>query len=383
MLPYTVHRGDDQLDLAVPIGRLGGWGILRAFQVGFLHYSLGWATYILLGATIIFLLAPRARAAHLLLVATATTTAVVTLVWTAESVGGNLLAPASLYATVIVLATFWGWLLLPTLLLLVLSFPRRVWPLARWPRATSVLLYLFPAAALATMLLTGQADWYFWSLGLGAVAFLAATVVITAQTFWRSNDAVVRAQAAWLSLGLLAGIGIWPLMFTLGLVAPALASDAPPAWIETAMQVGTSAVFAICLGVAITRYRLFDIEVIVNRALVYTLLTATLAAVYFGGVVLVQGLIRGLTGQESDLAIVASTLAVAVCFQPMRGRLQAFIDRRFFRRKYDARQVLASYGAALRDDRDLASLHAGLLRVTDETLRPAHLSLWLREPGER
>jgi hypothetical protein len=111
-------------------------------------------------------------------------------------------------------------------------------------------------------------------------------------------------------------------------------------------------------------------------------LTAALAAVYLAAVALVQSLVRALTGQEADLAIVVATLAVAALFQPLRARIQAFIDRRFFRRKYDADAVLATYAVALRDEADLATIRTGLLRAVGDTLRPAHASLWLRNPDE-
>jgi hypothetical protein len=139
----------------------------------------------------------------------------------------------------------------------------------------------------------------------------------------------------------------------------------------------------LSIAIAMLRYRLWDIDLLINRALVYGALTGALAALYVGGVVLVQGAFRALTGQESDVAIVAATLAVAALFQPLRSRLQAVIDRRFYRRRYDAARVLAAYGAALRDNADLEALSGGLRRAADETMRPAHVSLWLREADGR
>ncbi|MDP8948282.1 MAG: hypothetical protein M3N09_09330 [Actinomycetota bacterium] len=136
----------------------------------------------------------------------------------------------------------------------------------------------------------------------------------------------------------------------------------------------------IATGIAILKYRLYDIDVIVNRTLVYGTLTATLAATYFGGVVLLQGAFRALTGQESQLAIVASTLLIAALFVPLRRRVQTFIDRRFYRRKYDAARTLQDFSARLRDEVELDRLADDLVAVVRETLQPQHASLWLRPP---
>jgi hypothetical protein len=136
----------------------------------------------------------------------------------------------------------------------------------------------------------------------------------------------------------------------------------------------------IFTGVAIARYRLYDIDIVINRTLVYGALTVALVAVYFGGVATLQGLFRALTGQEQQpqLAIVVSTLAIAALFDPLRRRIQSFIDRRFYRRKYNAQKTLEAFSSKLREETDLEALSGDLEGVVRETMQPAHVSLWLR-----
>ena len=132
------------------------------------------------------------------------------------------------------------------------------------------------------------------------------------------------------------------------------------------------------VGIAITRYRLYDIDILINRTLVYGTLTATLVALYLVGIVVLQRLFVFLTGKQSTLAVVASTLLIAALFNPLRRSLQSFIDRRFYRRKYDARKTLERFSAQLRDETDLDTLSDDLVGVVRETMQPAHASLWLR-----
>jgi hypothetical protein len=132
------------------------------------------------------------------------------------------------------------------------------------------------------------------------------------------------------------------------------------------------------IGIAVLRYRLYDIDIVINRTLVYGSLTVTLVVLYFGGIVVLQRIFVVLTGERSTLAVVASTLLIAALFTPLRKRLQSFIDRRFYRRKYDARKTLEAFSTTLRDETNLDALNDHLVGVIRETMQPSHVSLWLR-----
>ena len=134
----------------------------------------------------------------------------------------------------------------------------------------------------------------------------------------------------------------------------------------------------ISVGIAILRYRLYDIDLLINRTLVYGTLTATLVALYFGSIIISQRFFVFLIDQKSTLAVVASTLLIAALFTPLRHRIQGLIDRSFYRSKYDARQTLETFSTKLRDETDLDSLRDDLVAVVRETMQPAHVSLWLR-----
>jgi hypothetical protein len=164
------------------------------------------------------------------------------------------------------------------------------------------------------------------------------------------------------------------------LLVPMSASGREPSWLAFLDQVVflSYAGVPIAVGIAVLKYRLYDIDVIINRALVYAPLSAMLALVYVGGVVGMQALFRATTGQESTLAVVASTLAIAALFNPLRRRVQSFVDRRFYRNRYDARKTLEEFAVKLRDETDIEALNEDLVGVVQETMQPAHVSLWLR-----
>jgi len=215
------------------------------------------------------------------------------------------------------------------------------------------------------------------SLVVGVVTFAAAVVAVSSMVAsavsvivrHRHAGSEQRQQIKWLAYG---GAVVVGTIFVAGAVA---------LWNE---YVGILAISVALLGlpvstgIAIVRHRLYDIDVIINRTLVYSTLTAMLVAVYFGGVVVLQYVFRELSGGESQLAIVASTLAIAALFNPLRKRVQAFVDRRFYRRKYDAAKTLTAFNARLREETDLGALSEELVGVVSETMQPAHVTLWLR-----
>jgi hypothetical protein len=156
--------------------------------------------------------------------------------------------------------------------------------------------------------------------------------------------------------------------------------DTPP-WFERAgyaLLIATTPAIPVSIGIAILRYRLYDIDRIINRTLVYGALTVMLGATYFGSVVVLQQVFRTVSGQQSTVAVVASTLAIAALFNPLLRPVQSFVDRRFYRRKYDAAKTLEEFSAKMRDDTDLNALSSDILAVVRETMQPEHVSLWLR-----
>jgi hypothetical protein len=200
-------------------------------------------------------------------------------------------------------------------------------------------------------------------------------LIVQGYRYKRVSDAAQRQQTKWVLLGMVVAFGGYGVFLLLEALLPS---------VLVASVLGNTAFFALMLlipisiAVAVLRYRLYEIDLLINRTLVYGALTALLVTVYVGTILVIQGLFRTLAGQESQLAIVVSTLAGAAVFSPLRRRIQAFIDRRFYRRKYDAAKTLEVFSAKLRDETDLDTLSDDLVGVVRETMQPAHVSLWLR-----
>jgi hypothetical protein len=179
-----------------------------------------------------------------------------------------------------------------------------------------------------------------------------------------------RQQIKWFAYA----VGVMVVLFTLGFSfgLPQVVGVAPLVFAVPLSGLPVAA------GIAILKYRLYEIDIIINRTLVYGTLTVMLVALYFGGVVVLQRVFVVLTGERSTLAVVASTLLIAALFNPLRHRIQVFVDRRFYRSKYDAAKTLEAFSVTLRDETNLKALNDELVGVVRETMQPAHVSLWLR-----
>ncbi len=279
-------------------------------------------------------------------------------------------------------AMFWltEWIWLPTMLVgtfLLLLFPNGRLPSRRWRPVAWLAIAGMIGVALHEAFSPGKLDNFPRDnpVGLGGTAgelaealaasyslILIATIASLASVAIRLRRAKgdERQQLKWLVSG--------AVVLSIGINLPGLLG----------IFIGLAAV-AGAVGVGILKYRLYDIDVVINRTLVYGALTATLAATYLGGVLLLQLALSGIT-EGSGLAVAASTLSVAALFRPARARIQEAVDRRFYRRKYDAAQTLERFGARLRDEVDLDSLSAELRTVVADTMQPTHVSLWLRAP---
>jgi hypothetical protein len=208
---------------------------------------------------------------------------------------------------------------------------------------------------------------------------------------FRRSEGEVRQQIKWLAFAASFMGSVYLLIMGGGFIdwlisAPGTQSDLGTqtlwgALLEDVMLLSFAGV-PVAIGFAILRYRLYDIDLVINRTLVYGSLTATLALLYVGSVVFLQYASRALTGGESQLAIVASTLGIAALFTPLRRRIQILIDRRFYRRKYDAVKTLEEFSMKLRDETDLDTLGGDLMSLVRETMQPEHVSLWLKPPDD-
>jgi hypothetical protein len=378
-LTYTVLRHGRRVDAAItlgpfPLGTLGqrAWGV-TTFAVVFELLAL-----------YIFLRRPRERLAAPLLVS-ASCMIPVTVAAYGLQVSGILAGSGFWLYTAGYIGVYD--LFLASLLHAALLFPvphpialKRRWVVPLLYAAPFVvnLLYISWTRLHAVTLVAWLGT---WQPGERVLAFVyeALVVVVIVSTYLLHREAETRQKIRWVILGSVVAAGGTVLLWFVPelLLGHSLAHGNVLGLLQTA--------FPVALAIAILRYRRFDIDVIINRTLVYGSLTASLAAMYFVIVVVLGALGRQLTGQagQQPVVIVISTLVIAALFQPLRRRIQWAIDRRFYRRRYDAARTLEAFSATLRQQVDLGELRERLVGVVQETMQPEHVSLWLRGPNNR
>jgi len=295
----------------------------------------------------------------------------------------------------------WSWIpLIFPIFLIPLHFPTGRPPSSRWNWVIWLafgmwLFFVVSGSFLDTLAPTSSGDWSLpnpigfipnevWNgpvlilWGIGLLTMVSASVVSLFLRYRRAQS-VEREQIKWLLFAGALFVFVYGLTFFL--------TNPDDEWLNNGLNnllfILSILALPVSIAIAIFRYRLYDIDVIIRRTLVYSALTVLLALVYFGSVISLQRLFGVLTGvEQSPLAVVVSTLAIAALFTPLRRRIQDAIDRRFFRRKYDAQQVLAQFALTARDETDLAALTGELARIAQETMQPEQVSVWLYSNGK-
>jgi hypothetical protein len=228
-------------------------------------------------------------------------------------------------------------------------------------------------------------NWPGWLNLLVYPVIFVAIIVSQIYRYRRVSTPLQRQQTKWIVLGVTVAFGVVIGFQVISLLNPSNL-DANQlimgGVIHTFIFPVAFLLVPLTIGFSILRYRLYDIDVLVNRTLVYGTLTVSLALLYFGLIFALQSLFQGVFHQNNAIAIVVSTLVIAALFQPLRRRIQTIIDRRFYRRKYEAAKIVAAFSSMLRQEVDLDTLREQLLAVVQETMQPAHVSLWLRKPQQ-
>jgi len=229
-----------------------------------------------------------------------------------------------------------------------------------------------------------NAKWPEWFI-LGSIIVYGVCVFSQIYRYRRVSTPVQRQQTKWIILGVAVAMGVIIGLLVISAIIPPSVQTNNLGVVVFFLTAWPTALLLIPLsiGFSILRYRLWDIDRIINRTLVYGVLTLILLAIYLGLIFGLQYLLRGIISQKNDVAIVVSTLAIAGLFQPLRHRIQAIIDRRFYRRKYDAAKIVEAFSATLRNEVDLSQLREHLLTVVQDTMQPNQVSLWLREPERK
>jgi hypothetical protein len=305
----------------------------------------------------------------------------------------------------VVVAGINNWLWVPAVGLLgtylLLLFPDGRLPSSRWRPLAWLCGAVLLLASVGVMLSPGslqglggvrnpfglEGQQWLTSAGYALLPLLPLCMLASALSLvlrFRRSRGEERQQIKWIAFSASVVVVVYLIAMVASLLSPAPTwfAGRSPAWLRLLQSAALLSLTAvpIALGFAVLKYRLYDIDALINRALVYGSLTVFLAATYLGGVVGLEHVFRVLAGQGSTLAVVASTLVIAALFSPLRRRVQGFVDRRFYRSKYDAAKTLEAFSARLREETDLDALTDGVVGVARRTMQPAHVSLWLR-PG--
>ncbi|MGE5223883.1 MAG: hypothetical protein ACM3PY_15705 [Omnitrophica WOR_2 bacterium] len=377
LLRYEVQRGSNLLTLEVPISRQPWWrffgGLVKAQGSRGVVQVLSSLAFFVIGV-LVFLLRPGNRAARALLF--------IGVAFFFNAWPSNPSVPALFYPSPPPSIPFdtWSGVINPSLMYLALVFPQPKWPVRRFPRLTVAALYLpwFLIFNLLYLLHLNDPQGYIQAAytvyPVQVILLILITLISLVHSGMTLRDPVGRSQFKWMLAGIggfvFVGVGGW-------LVTTYLLKGLGISWLVT---VTGWFMLPICLAIAITRYHLWNIDVIIRRTLVYGALSATLALIFLGSILLLQKLFQVATGlDQSPIATVLSTLLIAALSSSLHRRIQSDIDRRFYRKKYDAQKMLERFAANARNEVELEQLTGHLLAVVEETLQPEQVTLWLRK----
>jgi hypothetical protein len=386
---YKVLR--NELEVVVPV-TLQRPPLATGYKPGILKGSLDTLTtpaYLLI-SVFLFLMRPRQRASQLIFLFAMVffTVDIATFRVGAPAGAADLFSPATYWLRILLADVSWFLLGWPVLVHLFLIFPLPKPAVHRYSLIIPLVYGLPILICLLYMLLSVQG--YYLPGESYAVILIVPFLLIVVLSLFHSllavKEQVARVQMRWIAFGGLVGIAgtiIVALVEALVLGSTTVWSDEGGIdrfWLGFFLLI-LSLALPISLAISVLRYRLWDIDIIINRSLVYGTLTGALALIYFGSVLLLEALFRGITGQSSPIAIVISTLVIAGLFSPLRSRVQRFIDRRLYRRKYNAERIMERFAASVRDETDLDRLTAELQRVSMRAMQAEHVSIWLKKPA--
>lgn len=372
-LQYTVLRGEQQLQIEVPLVKWNIGRFLRseALNTSILTASAGFVAFFLI-ALVCFWRRPGEPAARALWVLATTWLAVLILTGFLPAGIADQVDPITTVIGNVAITLTFTVLAPPAFIRFALTFPKPKPVLRRHPW----IAYL-PFAVGLVGLVAFAFQFFVFGYAWTALSILIAVVILIHNAF-TMRDAVSKAQLRWglggMVVGLLFFFSMYITLFT-GMTGPV-------ADLFNALAPLGFGIMGVSLGIAVLRYRLFDIDVIIRRTLVYAGVTVLLALTFYGSILALQWAFRQVTGQESPVAIVASTLTIAALFSPLRRRVQVFVDRRFYRQKYNAQQVLAQFGVVARDETDVDRLTGQLTSTVEAVLKPDRVAIWLPQ-GDR